>query len=627
MDVFKGEFFLVFDGSLVIALELPDADVGVLVVVAEGFAIHLVLDAEVTTAGLVAVEGVVAHQLGEFEVIGDAAGALEFGIELVLATGNAEVAPEFLAQGADLLDRLGQTFLAPGHAALVEQDVAELDMDGTGAGGALDRHHLVDPLAHFVFGLFESGVVDVELAGFAHRDVGAEVVADDGGHHEVAVGQTLHEGGRSESVGSVVGEITLTGGEEAGDGGLKVVVHPEAAHGVVGSRVDHHRLLIRRVSGDVFIHVEEVAVAFFDDLAAEAVDGIGEVKIDAEAGRRDAAAIVAGFLGGAGGDVPWGKIAETRVFALEEVVAIVFRHLRGFHLALAQLGGDFAALWDPDAPIVAEGLRHEGELGLVLALLRDAGRVNLGVAGIGETGPAAVGPPSGGHITAGGVGGKEEHGAVSAGGQDHGIRSPAFDLTVDEVTGDDAFGDPVDEDDVEHLMAVVHFDLTETDLTGEALVGTKEELLAGLTAGIESAADLGTAEGAVVEHAAVFAGKGHALSDTLVNDSGGQLGQAVHIGFAAAVVPALDGVVEEAVNAVTVVAVVLGGVDPALGGDGVGAAWAVLVAEALHVVAQLAEGGGGGATGQAGPDHDHAVFALVGGVDQLVVELGVGPLL
>jgi len=43
-----------------------------------------------------------------------------------------------------------------------------------------------------------------------------------------------------------------------------------------------------------------------------------------------------------------------------------------------------AFLGHPDATVVAEGLRHEGQLTLVVAGNRDAGRVDLRVAGIGE---------------------------------------------------------------------------------------------------------------------------------------------------------------------------------------------------------------------------------------------------
>ena len=43
---------------------------------------ELVLDPEVAAAGLLAVAGVVTHDFGEFEEVGDAAGFLQLGIDL-----------------------------------------------------------------------------------------------------------------------------------------------------------------------------------------------------------------------------------------------------------------------------------------------------------------------------------------------------------------------------------------------------------------------------------------------------------------------------------------------------------------------------------------------------------------
>ena len=96
--------------------------------------------------------------------------------------------------------------------------------------------------------------------------------------------------------------------------------------------------------------------------------------------------------------------------------------------------------------------------------------------------------------------------------------------------------------------------------------------------------------------------------------------------LAGAEVAALDRVVEQPEDAVAVVVVVLGGVDAALGGDRVGAARAVLEAEALHLVAELAEARRGRGAGQAGADDDDGELALVVRVDQLQVALVVLPL-
>src|SRR6185369_785502 len=95
----------------------------------------------------------------------------------------------------------------------------------------------------------------------------------------------------------------------------------------------------------------------------------------------------------------------------------------------------------------------------------------------------------------------------------------------------------------------------------------------------------------------------------------------VDVGLACAEVAALHRVVEQPVNTVAVVLVVLRGVDAALGRDAVGAARAVLEAEALNVVAELRERGSRGATGQARAHDDERVLTLVGGIDELELEL------
>src|SRR5262249_34815375 len=115
--------------------------------------------------------------------------------------------------------------------------------------------------------------------------------------------------------------------------------------------------------------------------------------------------------------------------------------------------------------------------------------------------------------------------------------------------------------------------------------------------------------------------------DALVDDVDAQLRQAVDVRFTRAIVAALDRVVEEAIDAVAVVLVVLGGVDAALRGDAVRAAGAVLNAEVEDVVAELAERGGGRSAGEAGADDDDGVLPFVGWIDQLHLELVPVPLL
>ena len=191
-----------------------------------------------------------------------------------------------------------------------------------------------------------------------------------------------------------------------------------------------------------------------------------------------------------------------------------------------------------------------------------------------------------GGVGALGVGEEVVDVAVAAGGEDDRVGDVDAGCAGDEVAGDDAASFAVDHDEVEHLRAGDHGDGSGVDLAFECLVGAEEELLAGLSAGVEGARDLRSAEGAVVEGAAVFAGEGHALGYALVDDLGADLGEAVDVAFAGAEVSTFDGVVEEAEDALTVVGVVLSGVDATLRGDGVRAGGESLEAEAFDFVCQ-----------------------------------------
>ncbi len=194
-------------------------------------------------------------------------------------------------------------------------------------------------------------------------------------------------------------------------------------------------------------------------------------------------------------------------------------------------------------------------------------------------------PPDRGRVGVHRVGRQVEDVAVAAGGEDDRVREVGVDPARDQVPGHDAAGPSVHDDQVQHLGARVQFHVSRGDLPGQRLVGAEQQLLARLAAGVEGAGDLDAAEGAGVEQAAVLAGEGHALRHALVDDLDGDLREAGDVGLAGTEVAALDGVVEQPVDRVAVVAVVLRRVDAALRRDGVGTARGVLVAELDDVVA------------------------------------------
>src|SRR5262249_32784273 len=125
----------------------------------------------------------------------------------------------------------------------------------------------------------------------------------------------------------------------------------------------------------------------------------------------------------------------------------------------------------------------------------------------------------------------------------------------------------------------------------------------------------------IIEVARILAREGDALRHALIDNIQADLRQAIDVTFAGAEVAAFDGVIEQAINAVAVIVIILGGVNAALRGDAVRPAWRILKTKTLDPVTQLAEGRSRSPSGQTRPDHDDVVLALVRRIHQLEAEL------
>ena len=122
-------------------------------------------------------------------------------------------------------------------------------------------------------------------------------------------------------------------------------------------------------------------------------------------------------------------------------------------------------------------------------------------------------------------------------------------------------------------MAAVHGHLLFGNLTVQGRIGPQQQLLPGLTAGVECTGNLGAAKRTVVQHSTVIPGKRHTLRDALIDDGGTDFGQPMNVGFAGSVIPPLDGIIEQTINGIPVVLVIFGRVDPPLRCNTVGPAW------------------------------------------------------
>ena len=597
--------------------ELPCGDVLEVRVVAPGLAVGVLeLLSEVAAAALAALEGVAAEQLAELQEVRDATRLFERDVERFVFARDVHVLPEILAQRRDLAQRLLQALLGARHAAVVPHDPPELAVVVIHAALALDPEHALRVRAHGGLGLRKLRAI----RGRALADLGREVVADGVWQHEVAVGEALHERARAEAVRAVVAEVRFAEHEQAGHIRHEVVVHPQPAHRVMHGGIDAHRHLVGVLVGDLFVDLEEVAVTLPHLVLAQPLDGIREVQIYAQPAGADASPVVACLLRRARGDVARREVAEARVFPFEIVVALrLGDRIRRARVALL--------LGNPDAPVVAQRFAHQRELRLILAGDRDAGRVDLRVAGVRKERAALIGAIRGGHVAALRVRREVEDVAVAARREHHAVGRIGADRAGDHVAHHDALRMALDHHHIEHLRAREHLHRPLRDLPVERGIRADQELLAGLPARVKRARHLRATEGPVREQSAVFARERNALRHALVDDRRAHLREPMHVCLARPEVAALDRVVKQPVHRVAVVLVILRRIDAALRRDRMRAPRRVLVAEALHRVAHLSERRRGARASQTRADHDDLVFAPVRGVDELRRELVALPLL
>src|ERR1044072_4969543 len=100
----------------------------------------------------------------------------------------------------------------------------------------------------------------------------------------------------------------------------------------------------------------------------------------------------------------------------------------------------------------------------MLAGNRDTGRVDLCITRVAEVSALPGSFPGGCYVGAHRVGREEEHVAVTAAGQQYCMTEVAFQLTGDQIAGDDAAGFTVDLYDVQHFVAAVEGNITQGHL-------------------------------------------------------------------------------------------------------------------------------------------------------------------
>ena len=424
----------------------------------------------------------------------------------------------------------------------------------------------------------------------------------------------MHQGGSTEAVCTVVGEVTFTDGEQSLDGGHQFVVNPDTTHGIVDSRINHHRVFVWADISDFFIHIEEVAVTLCNDIFTQTVDSFGEVKEYGKTGVVHAEALVAAFFGSAAGNVTRNEVTECRIAAFQVVVAVFLGNIFSLQCTFLQFLGVFQLLRNPNAAIVTQGFGHQSQFGLLVTVNRDTSGVNLYVSRVGKPGTFTVASHCSRAVTCHCIGRKEVGIAVTTGSDYHSVGGKTFQFTGNEVLSNDTAGTSVNEDNVFHFVAGIQFHSAYVHLAAQCRVCTQQQLLSGLTLGIESTGYLGTTERTVVQCTAVFAGERNTLRNALVDNIVGYFSQTVNIGFAGTVVATLYCIVEQTVHRVAVVLVILSGIDTTLCSDGVCTARRVLDAEVEYSETHFAQRSGSTGTGKSGSYYDDVQTTFVGRV-------------
>ena len=422
-------------------------------------------------ARFVALECVHAHQLGEFEEIGNSSSALQGLVKIFVASRDAYVAPELLSQFGDFLERLTQSFFVARHPAFGPEKETKLAMERIDRTAAIDLKEFLDPGTNIRLRSSEFG--RIRRWPFSH--LRGEIIRQRVRQNKITVCQTLHESAGSEPVRAVIGKIRFADYKEPGHIAHQVVINPETAHRVVNGGVNSHRHFIGVFAGDLFVNFKQISIPFADGVFPEALNRIGKIEINAAPAGANTAAFVANFLRRARGNIARSKIAVTRIFSLEIIIAICLRDFAGHLVAI------FLAFRNPHASVVPQRLGHERELGLMFATNRDAGGMNLRKGWIGKKRAPFVSAVRGRNIAAARISREIKYVSVSAGGEDNGLGCVGVDLSGAQAAGDNSLGVSIDNYQIEHLRLREHSHRVGSDLAAQRLITAKQKLLTSLS--------------------------------------------------------------------------------------------------------------------------------------------------
>ena len=229
---------------------------------------------------------------------------VQLDVQTFLGTGDEEVLVELLADSLQELQTFLQTLLGTTHTYMLPHDVTQLLVDRVNRALTLDVHQTVNLCLNSLLGSLELGQVGRQASP---QLLVGQVVLDSIGKYEVTIGQALHKSRSTQTVSTVVREVTLTDSEQTGDSGLQLIVNPNTTHCVVDSGEDHHGVIVLYAInglsqltgvnvGNLLVHLEEVAITLENLLDAQTLDRLREVKEYSQTSVVNTEALVATLL-------------------------------------------------------------------------------------------------------------------------------------------------------------------------------------------------------------------------------------------------------------------------------------------------------------------------------------------
>ena len=150
--------------------------------------------------------------------------------------------------------------------------------------------------------------------------------------------------------------------------------------------------------------------------------------------------------------------------------------------------------------------------------------------------------------------------------------------------------DAIHRDQLQQIAAGEQRHPSKLHLSHQGLISPVEQLLTGLSPGVEGATHKGSSEAAGRQAAAVFPGEGHSLGDALVDDAAADFCQPPATGFPRPEIATSQRVSEEPMDAVAIDSHGSSGIDTALGSDRMGTPGAVVISQHGDAIALLRQG-------------------------------------